>query len=98
MDYLSRQKELDELKIIFSKSVQMSLNKDDDATMKKVLFNYYCGKIYDESTKLYKSFEREDQFEEDLFIEQGKCAPPTPYEKCYKACILIVDLFDSFQY
>jgi hypothetical protein len=52
----------------------MSLYKDDDATMKKVLFNYYCGKIYDESTKLYKSFEREDQFEEDLFIEQGKVA------------------------
>ena len=75
MDYLSRQKELDELKIIFAKSVPMSLYKDDDATIKKVLFNYYCGKIYGESTKLYKSFEREDQFEEDLFIEQGKFAP-----------------------
>ena len=72
MNYLVSQDESNELKSLFMKINQNSYELiEESSTFKKILFNYYCGKIYDESTKLYNLYEKEEKFEEDLFIEQS---------------------------
>ena len=60
---------------IFLKSAQTShesLDENENAILKQNLFNYYCVKIFNESTKLYNSYGYKENFSEDLFIEQGK--------------------------
>jgi hypothetical protein len=79
LGYLSNQAKSNEMRKIFLKSAQTSsesLDENENAILKQNLFNYYCVKIFNESTKLYNSYGYKENFSEDLFIEQGKLFSP----------------------
>ena len=96
MGYLSNQAKSNEMRKIFLKSAQTShesLDENENAILKQNLFNYYCVKIFNESTKLYNSYGYKENFSEDLFIEQGKLFSPVInffyFSSYFKRCLLV---------
>ena len=63
--YLSKQDVSNEIKTLSQLSENIAL--------KDIVSNYYCAKIYNETTNLYEGYDGISRFQdEDLFIEQSE--------------------------